>query len=358
MGIDYNKFKGASAQKALENQATAPREAQGSGDVGYGIFDFSDAPYPVKKWEPKKGKNVVLILPIEVTSRQNPVFHAGAIGIGEYDYGVSMFTHMGKGTAANLGHVCLKRNYGKTCPRCEEFFLTPEKGGTFVKGVKGSGNPDHASSERNYFLVVPYDMDGKTPDTENMGLWNAPANSRSGFPVVERAKEMADGAPMIPFWWPTDEGRLVSFDMQKEDGGYAEYKAVKFLKRDTAKVQELADKYSFPLDKYLIVKTADQITEDMFGGPEREAPTARESYREADHGHTETEDSVDPDAFGAPEPEAEKEPEAPKAEAPKATADSKCPYGHNYGKDWGDTPDCKLCRKAHKATEAECAEGV
>ena len=352
MGIDYNKFKGASAQKSLENQATASREAQGSAEVGYGIFDFSDAPYPVKKWEPKKGKNVILILPVEVTNKQNPAFYAGAIGLGEYDYGVSAFTHMGKGTVAGVSHVCLKRNYGKKCPRCEEFFLPPEKGGTFVKGVKGSGNSDHASSERNYFLVVPFDVDGKTPDEDGVGIWNSPANSRTGFPVVDRAKEMADGASIIPFWWPTDEGRLVSFEMLQEAGEYPEYKAIKFLKRDTKKIQELADKYSFPLDKYLIVKTADQITEDMFGGPEREVRQDSGSNQEPDS--PSEEETRDPDAFG--EPEHKDEPEESVPEETKSTSDSRCPYGHSFGTDWGDTPDCKKCRKEHKDVEADCTE--
>jgi hypothetical protein len=372
MAIDFGKFKGASAQKSLENQANTPRETQGGGDVGYGIFDLSKAPFPIKKWEPKKGKNVVLILPLEVTSKQNPAFVAGAIGLGEYDYGVSMFTHMGKGTAAGVSHICLKRNYGKLCPRCEEFFLPPEKGGTFVKGVKGSGNQDHASSERNYFLVVPFDADGKSPDEENMGLWNAPANSRSGFPVVERAKEMADGAPIIPFWWPTDEGRLVQFEMHKEDGGFAEYKAVKFLRRDTKIAASLAEKYSFPLDSMLIVKTPDQINEDMFGGPEREsAPASRAPEREPEE---DKEPEMDPDAFGAPEPkESVKEDiveaeytEVPKAEATKttpapATASEgpQCPYGHVFGKEYsdhkGDT-GCKACRKNYPDIEIACAE--
>ena len=363
MAIDFGKFKGASAQKSLENQANTPRETQGGGDVGYGIFDLSKAPYTVNAWKPKVGKNTVLILPVEVTNRQNPAVSSGAIGIGDYDYGVSITTHMGKGTNAGLSHVCLKSIYGKKtkCPRCEEFFATYEK------GVQGSGNRDHASSERDYFLVVPFSDDGKTPDEENMGLWNAPANSRTGFPVVERAKEMADGSPIVPFWWPTDEGRLVQFDAAQA-GKWLEFKTIKFLKRDTKTAASLAEKYSFPLDSMLIVKTPDQINEDMFGGPERESVQAsRAPEREPEE---DKEPEMDPDAFGAPEPkeiEAEENATEPvkvepvKATPAPATASEgpQCPYGHVFGKEWGDhkgDTGCKACKRDHKDIEALCAE--
>lgn len=366
MAIDFGKFKGASAQKSLENQANTPRETQGGFSVGQGIFDFTNAPFPIKGYKPKLGKNVVLILPIEVTSKQNPAYAAGAIDLGDYDYGVSVAIHFGKNTAAGLGHVCPKNNYGRPCPRCDEYFLPPEKGGTFVKGAKGSGNQDHRKSDRNYFLVVPYDDSGKVPDTENVGIWDAPAGDRKtrkgGFLVVDAAKQMSDGDAMIPFWWPTDEGRLVQFEAF-QDGEWMGYNMIKFLKRDTAKVQELADKYSFPLDSMLIVKTPDQINEDMFGGPEREsAPASRAPEREPEE---DKEPEMDPDAFGAPEPkeiEAEENaPEPVKVEPVKATVSEgpQCPYGHVFGKEWGDhkgDTGCKACKRDHKDIEALCAE--
>ena len=369
MAIDFGKFKGASAQKSLENQANTPRETQGGGDVGYGIFDLSKAPYTVNAWKPKVGKNTVLILPVEVTNRQNPAVSSGAIGIGDYDYGVSITTHMGKGTNAGLSHVCLKSIHGKKtkCPRCEEFFATYEK------GVPGSGNPDHASSERNYFLAVPFSEDGKTPDEENMGLWNAPANSRSGFPVVERAKEMADGAPIVPFWWPTEDGRLVSFEAVMA-GKWLEFKTIKFLRRDTKLAASLAEKYSFPLDAMLIVKTPAQIEWDMFGDPALPGEQG-EPGSTRNPPHTSEEDKepeMDPDAFGAPEKIAPNDaegtieaeytavPKAPATPAPATVSEGpQCPYGHVFGKEWGDhkgDTGCKACKRDHKDIEALCAE--
>ena len=367
MSINFNKFKGNEAKQKLETQTTAPRQSEGEGNGGgYGIFDLAKAPYEVKTWKPKKGENLILIVPVEVTSHDNPAFRSGAIDLGDYDYGVSLYTHMGKGTVAGLSHVCLKRNYGRNCPRCEEFFRGPDQGGTYVKGVKGSGNSDHASSERNYFLVVPF-TDANTPDEENVGLWNSPANSKLGFAVVDRAKEMADGQAIIPFWWPTDDGRLVSFHMsQASERDFPEYSKIKFVKRPTALAESLATKYSFPLDSLLIVKTPDQINHDTFGGPESEG-SHEDKHEDAPTEETPEEDGMDPDAFGAPEPTKEEESvevpvEKPKAttapEAPKATeGGSKCPYGHAYGTDWGDTPNCKSCRREHKDLEAECAEG-
>ena len=373
MAINFNKFKGNEAKQKLETQTTAPRQSEGEGNCGgYGIFDLAKAPYEVKTWKPKKGENLILIVPVEVTSHDNPAFRSGAIDLGDYDYGVSLYTHMGKGTVAGLSHVCLKRNYGRNCPRCEEFFRGPDQGGTYVKGVKGSGNSDHASSERNYFLVVPF-TDANTPDEENVGLWNSPANSKLGFAVVDRAKEMADGQAIIPFWWPTDDGRLVSFHMsQASERDFPEYSKIKFVKRPTALAESLATKYSFPLDSLLIVKTPDQINHDTFGGPESEGshedkhedPETHEAYT----ANTPEEDSMDPDAFGAPEPEATKEPEEVTEEKPKPTTapveskapeGSKCPYGHVFGEEWsehkGET-GCGRCKVDHRATAIACAD--
>lgn len=375
MAIDINKFKGSKAKEKLDASASAPRQPEGEGNGGgYGIFDLAKAPYEVKNWKPKKGENLILIVPVEVTSRDNPAFRSGAIDLGDYDYGVSLYTHMGKGTVAGLSHVCLKRNYGKSCPRCEEFFRGPDQGGTYVKGVKGSGNSDHASSERNYFLVVPF-TDANTPDEENMGLWNSPANFKTGFNVIGMAKDMADGQSIIPFWWPTDEGRLVSFHMsQASEKDFPEYSRIKFVKRPTALAEKLAQKYSFPLDSLLIVKTPDQINADIFGGPGHEEA----QHEEDTHSRTEPkEPEMDPDAFGAPEPEAthaqapitgyEDEMEVmvskPKATpAPvesKAPEGSKCPYGHVFGEEWsehkGET-GCGRCKVDHRATAIACAD--
>ena len=368
MAINFNKFKGNEAKQKLETQTTAPRQSEGEGNGGgYGIFDLAKAPYEVKTWKPKKGENLILIVPVEVTSHDNPAFRSGAIDLGDYDYGVSLYTHMGKGTVAGLSHVCLKRNYGRNCPRCEEFFRGPDQGGTYVKGVKGSGNSDHASSERNYFLVVPF-TDANTPDEENVGLWNSPANSKLGFAVVDRAKEMADGQAIIPFWWPTDDGRLVSFHMsQASERDFPEYSKIKFVKRPTALAESLATKYSFPLDSLLIVKTPDQINHDTFGGPESEG-SHEDKHEDAPTEETPEEDGMDPDAFGAPEPTKEEEPveapvEKPKAtpapEASKATeGGSKCPYGHVFGEEWsehkGET-GCGKCKVDHRTVAIACA---
>jgi hypothetical protein len=361
MAINFSKFGSPAAKAALESQANAPRQSEGSGDVGFGLFDFSNAPYPIKKWEPKKGKNLIMILPTEVSNPQNPSINSGAVRVGDYDYGISAFIHFGKGTVSGLSHVCLKRNYGKKCPRCDEFFLSPDNGGTFVKGVKGSGNQDHASSERNFFLVVPM-LDESTPDTDNVGLWNSPASSRNGFPVVDRAKEMADGGPIIPFWWPTDEGRLVAFEVVKEDGGFAEYKSIKFIRRPTKLAADLAEKYSFALDTHLIVKDAEAINSDMFGGPDR-------SHKPAAKAQDDEAEAAKQAAYwgGAGQQEAAKEtevdadmsfPSLPPVPEVAKESDNPCPYGHTFGKDWQDHNDCKMCKRASKDSFTACSEAM
>ena len=360
--IDFNKFKGTKAKEKLEAQTNAPRQAEATFTPipGSGLLDASRMPSYVKAWEPKPGTNLVMILPVETTNRNNPSVLNGAIEIGDYDYGLYIWMHFFNGTVAKLSHICLKRNWNKKCARCEEFFRTYEK------GVKGSGNREHASSERVLFLVVPF-KDVNTPDIENIGIWNSPADPEKGAKIIEKAKDDGDGKGMVPFWYPTDDGRLVQFEYTKPENDYAKYSRVKFINRDTKLAQELAEKYSFSLDALMVVKTFEEMEHDIFGGPESEG-----SHEEAPETHAactaNSEPEMAPDAFGTPEPEATKEPEEATEEKPKPTTapveskapeGSKCPYGHVFGEEWsehkGET-GCGKCKIDHRATAIACAD--
>jgi len=337
MAIDFNKFN--SANKARMGEAAEkPRQVEDASGSWATIFNLGKTPYDLKFWKPTVGTNYIDIIPIEVTNPQNPAVKAGAVSIGDYDFGINIWTHRGNDSSNNKPHVCLKRNYGKNCPRCDAFFETYEK------GVKGSGNEKHGSSLRNFMIVVPR-VDPKTPGTEAF-LWDAPASPKGGFPLLERAKEMADGDGIVFFWWPTEDGRTVSFEASPgAKTGSFDFSVIKFHKRPVEVAQALASKFSFPLDSLLIVNTADEMNRDIYGGPDASSDNGNTEATEA------TEDGgMDPDAFGAPAPEAAKEAPAP---APTASG-HECPYGHTFGKNWAEKGDCRTCEKSHKVIEAAC----
>jgi hypothetical protein len=348
MAIDFNKFN--SANKARMGEAAEkPRQVESGSGSWATIFNLGKAPYELKFWKPTVGTNYIDIIPLEVTNENNPAVKAKAVAIGDYDFGINIWTHRGNDASNNKPHVCLRRNYDRHCPRCDAFFETYEK------GVQGSGNENHGSTQRNYMIVVPR-PDKDTPGTEAF-LWDAPAggkNGKGGFPILERAKEMADGDSIVFFWWPTEDGRTVSFDASPgAKRGSFDFSSVKFHKRPVEVAQALATKFSFPLDSLLIVNTADEMNRDIYGG--NDAPA-------------EEEPGMHPDAFGAPMQEAPKAAEAPKApapiaasapaqEAPKAEG-GQCPYGHAFAKQWDKTADCKTCEKAHLATHDSCMDAA
>jgi len=360
MAFDINKFKKtADVSKAAEGLAKA-KDSAGQ-DVGTGawqsVLDVSKAPYAVKWWKPTQGTHIMDIVGTLVTSPKNPAVRNGSIGIGDYDFGVTIWTHPDPkgGGPKGVPHVCLKRNgYANSCPRCEEFFRKKEDGGSFVKGVKGSGNTIHRSSERTFMIIVPRE-ERNVPGTVPY-LWETSVHSFTSE-LLEEANAISDGGAPTFFWWPTEHGRTVQFDAVPGDLKDAfDFKRIKFFPRPESVGVALYEKFSFPLDEAIIHASAQQMEADMYGAPDEEAPTAsqstgtgsRNSYteeeppQESQQGRQEqasqaTDTSTAEDGkWAAPK-------ETAKAEAPKDTTGNKCPNGFVYGKESGDHRECRSC---------------
>ena len=348
MAINFGAFT-KETKARMGEAAEKPRQVEDSSGSWASIFTLDKAPYDLKFWKPSVGTNYIDIIPVEVTNPNNPAVKSGAVAIGDYDFGINIWTHPGTQASNNKPHVCLKSNYGKNCPRCEEFFRKPEEGGTFQKGVQGSGNKDHRRSARNYMIVVPR-ASKDVPGTEAF-LWDAPASVKGGLPLLERAKEMADGDGIVFFWWPTEDGRTVSFEASEGAmKGSFDYSVIKFHRRPVEVAQALATKFSFPLDSLLIVPTKEDMERDIYGGPEAsEAPATPPAYRAPA-----TEPEMDPDAFGAPGAKAPVATPAPAAAPAPEAAESACPHGLRMGKDWETKPQCRGCAKSHESIYSAC----
>lgn len=369
MAFDINKFKkNADTTKAAEGLAKA-KENVGQ-DVGSGswasVLDVSKAPYAVKWWKPTAGTHYVDIVGTLVTSPRNPAVRNGSIGIGDYDFGLTIWTHPDSkgGGPKGLPHVCLKRNgYANSCPRCEEFFAT------YVKGQKGSGNPAHRSSERAFLIVVPRENQ-KTPGTQAF-LWDASVHSFTSE-LLEEANALSGGGQPTFFWWPTDHGKTIQFDAVPGDLKDAfDFKRIKFHDRPESVGTALYEKWSFPLDEILIIPTAKQMEDEIYGRPddeEEEAPRTTSTTASRSTYHQEEADAPDTQEtrrqHTAPEPEnpaedgkwAKPETTAPKNDAPEATG-NKCPHGLVYGVNVMDTPQPRACRNCDEfeacVTQAE-----
>lgn len=344
MGIDFSKFNRGKASEHL----TRAKESAGEGGGGLwtSVLDVSKAPRAFKWWKPTAGTHYIDIIGTEVTNPKNPAVRSGSIELGEYDFGLTIWTHpdpKGGGPKA-LPHVCLKRNgYAQSCPRCEEFFKTYEK------GKKGSGNPIHRSSERTFLIIVPRE-DRRTPGTEAF-LWDTSVHSFTSE-LLEEANVANDGKPTF-FWWPTDDGKTIEFRAVAGDlENSFEFKGFKFYDRSAAVGQKLYEEFSFPLDSIVRIPTASQMEADIYGAPDEEeegtapqaaAPSTRHTEYKREEKEIPDTKRKDPDLdFDKPAPGTDKVPKDTRSENP-ATGPS-CPHGLEYGQSFLQTPEPKACK--------------
>lgn len=346
MGIDFSKFNRGKASEHLSKA----KESAGEGGTGLwtSVLDVSKAPRAFKWWKPTAGTHYIDIIGTEVTNPKNPAVRSGSIELGEYDFGLTIWTHpdpKGGGPKA-LPHVCLKRNgYAQSCPRCEEFFKTYEK------GKKGSGNPIHRSSERTFLIIVPRE-DRRTPGTEAF-LWDTSVHSFTSE-LLEEANVANDGKPTF-FWWPTDDGKTIEFRAVAGDlENSFEFKGFKFYDRSAVVGQKLYEEFSFPLDSIVRIPTASQMEADIYGAPdeEEEGTAPQDTAQSTRHTEYKREEKEIPDTkrkdpdldFDKPAPGTDKVPKDEKPAAKVETSKDSCPHGLVYGKSFMGKPEPRACK--------------
>ena len=343
MGIDFSKFNRGKAQSRVE---APPPSAQGPRSS---IFRIQDLPANITfGYEWTEGTHIGDIVAVEVKNPMNPAVKSGAVQIGDFDYGFEAWVHPANKNVRH-SHLCIQRTYGTKDPRCQEYFST------YQKGVKGSGNQDHRSSWRRFMVWVPRDpANDKVPGTQAY-LIDTPADEKHGFDLIGEAKIGGDDGGPVFFWWPTEEGRTVRFEVSK--GSFEnswDFKRIKFIKRPASVGAELHEKFSFSLDSLLIVPTPESMERDIYGAPDDEeeetTATSAQASKHSDYKREEQEipdtkrKDPDLDFDKKPAPGTDKVPKDEKPEPKAETAKGACPHGLVYGQSFMDKPEPRACK--------------
>jgi len=294
-------------------------EAYGSRNQGgarKGILDWGKHEGEVKFYKPKEGNNKIDIIPYTIASANHPLVKRGTLKVGDLDYTLDIWVHKNIGPSESDA-VCLKKNYGKSCPICDqadEYRMAGKK-----------EEFDAYKAKRRVFYNI---RDVMKPDEGMMVL------EQSHFlfekELIEEAKNSADGDGIIDFADP-DNGKTVKFRGSATTyQGHAgiEPKNFGFLDRDTPTTKLV--KLAIPFDALLVVHTADQMMALMTGEDDPEV--------------ADDEDEAPPPPPKRPAKHDDDEDEpAPTRKAPVKETGPTCPHGHRFGKDNDEKPECENC---------------
>jgi hypothetical protein len=234
--------------------------------------------------------------------------------VGDLDYTLDIWVHKNIGPSES-DIVCLKKNYGKSCPICDQ-----------ADEYKNAGKKDEFDAYKAKRRVFYNVRDAMKPDDGLMVL------EQSHFlfekELIEEAKNSAEGEGIIDFADPV-EGKTVKF--RGSAGTYMgkasiEPKNFGFIDRDTP-VTKLV-KLSVAFDALLTVCTSDQMVALMNGADEDEEDETPPTKRTSKH---------DDDDEG-------EEPVAKPKQSPPEDDGPTCPSGHRFGKDNDEKPECEDCK--------------
>lgn len=286
------------------------------------VKSFSALQIPGATYYKLKEKfNTLDIIPYKIKTNKHPLVMAGKKKIGDFTYNLDIFVHKAVGPGKKT-IVCPNKNYGKPCPVCEEAQKAYEAGKTKEYNL--------LKAKRVCFYNV---IDADEPD-KGIQVFN-PSFFLFEKDLVDEAKNAnKDGTPVI-FAHPK-RGYSVEFRSQKQQmGGFECVKSVgfKFIPRKDDLTNYVEKAYSF--DEYIEIIDSETIEKLLYGADfdEHESFDGDEEYK------TNT------------QPVEESEPQKPKTES-----ETDCPYGHIFGTDNDQTPDCEGCMASHPKVWKACTK--
>lgn len=301
-----------------------------NGGSGY-KSSFDSTKVGLEKYKVHEGRNCIDVIPFNA-GPNHPLVVAGKANEGDTVYSLDYYVHKGIGPTKS-DYVCQKQ-FGRTCPCCEESYRYYKLGGDDNKDI---ANNLRAKRRCIYIVHDLIDNNYYYFDTAWFSFEKG-INSRADITVDETT-----GAPINPFDW--QNGRSIVFAGVKDKFQGHDFVKVNEATFDFIKRAELSDEvlnHSVDLSLGLVMCTEEDMENAMAGKPvvnSTPAPQNTNSVQSAPVQSTPSFETMKP-AETKVEPQAETVAEStPGAAGPEKT----CPCGFTWG-DADNHAECATCQ--------------
>lgn len=279
----------------------------------------------VKFFKPVEGRNKISIIPYEIKTANHPLVAKGSLEVGDSDFKLDIWEHRGLGSDGMDSCVCLKKNYNKPCPICEEY----ER----LKKEEDENADSFKPKRREYYNVLNKDGELQVFATSHYLF---------GKELIEEARDDEEGG-FVDFA-DVDDGKAVKFRASKKSIGsgteFLEFKSFSFEDRDEPIPASVLNKVQ-SLDALINVPTYDELKK-LLSGQSDESEEEDDEDDEPPFSTSKSNDSEEkpPVRAGKKRVATEEEDDDP---APVKSKKSQCPFGHAFGTDCDSCEDCDNC---------------
>lgn len=290
-------------------------------DSGGGFKKWFSVPDGMEVYQLKAGKkNLIDILPYIVQTKSNP-----ETAKGDPDYLLSLWVHRSIGIKKE-DIVCLKQ-YGKPCPICEEVERLKDDDAdgnkTLIDSIKGK--------HRVLYNVIDLKDDGKHKLFE------------SAYFTMERKllAEAEDSENGTIIFADPEEGysvRIKGIEDSFNGNDFISLESLDLVERDEQYEESIIDDM-IALDTLIEILSYEEIEKKFFGVPDEDEDDEDDEAPKRK-----------PKKQKVKEPDDEDEEEKPRKK--KASSKNECPYGHTFGDDCDEYPECDDCEMWDECSDA------
>lgn len=331
-----------------EERIAKMKNRQESGGEGSNRTLAYVIPQNVPKFVMKEGENRVDIIPYRISNQLNPAVRLDGFKLGDIDYFQHTHTHRGIGVNNNE-YLCSNRMFGKPCAICN-----------IQRDYWDANDRENAKKlypfERAIYNVIDLDEPEK-----GIQVWEVSYNWVEKKLMELAAMKSKRGQTIVYGDW--EIGKTVVFMGSKQKFGGREFiqpDNFTFEEREKPYDESICDK-AYPLDQYYVIPDYSVVENDFLQvgddsdtnmpsetpkvevpkyvekpleKVEEAKPSTFEDFLEADAKLLESGGVIPP----APEPTQKRR----RRESEPTT--NKCPFGHRFGNDFDNHPDCLECK--------------
>ena len=189
--------------KSLYNSAYEEKDKGGSSRKG--VIDWKKVG-KANFLELEDGKNMFDIIPYEIKSKLHPLVRSGKSKVGDLDFMLDVWVHRYMGVNNDTDVLCPKKNYGRSCPICDEQSKLYNDG-------KEKEAKAFKASRRVYMNVRPI-VSGKVGD---LAVFEA-SHYLFMKELLEEAHDCSNGEDIVPFA-DIENGKTIKFRTEEEAFG-------------------------------------------------------------------------------------------------------------------------------------------